>query len=148
MSGTLPSFCFLLFWLMKQIRLMLPWWTCIPCDETPQQEFWMSLPSVSPIRKLPQACYSYPPEGRQNENHNCRKLIKLITWTTALSNSLKLWAMPCGAAQDGQGWRVLTKSGPLEKGMANHFSSLAWRTHWRVWKVKKIGHWQMNSPGQ
>ena len=29
-------------------------------------------------------------EGRQNENHNHRKLIKLITWTTALSNSMKL----------------------------------------------------------
>ena len=28
-------------------------------------------------------------EGRQNEIHNHRKLIKLITWTTALSNSMK-----------------------------------------------------------
>ena len=26
----------------------------------------------------------------------------LITWTTALSNSVKLWAMPCRATQDGQ----------------------------------------------
>ena len=40
-------------------------------------------------------------EGRQNENHNHRKLIKLITWTTALSNSMKLWAMPWRATQDG-----------------------------------------------
>ena len=29
-------------------------------------------------------------EGKQNENHNHRKLIKLITWTTALTNSVKL----------------------------------------------------------
>ena len=29
-------------------------------------------------------------EGRQNENHNQRKLTNLITWTTALSNSMKL----------------------------------------------------------
>jgi len=44
----------------------------------------------------------YPPsEGRQSENHNHKKLIKLITWTTALSNSIKLWAMPCKATQDG-----------------------------------------------
>ena len=35
-----------------------------------------------------------------NENHNHRELIKLITWTTALSNLIKLWAMPCGATQD------------------------------------------------
>ena len=27
---------------------------------------------------------------------------------------------------DGSWWRVLTKCGPLEKGMANHFSTLAW----------------------
>ena len=32
-----------------------------------------------------------------NENHNHRKLIKLIT---ALSNSMKLWDMPCRATQD------------------------------------------------
>ena len=48
--------------------------------------------SVSPIRELPEA----------NENHNHRKLIKLIMWTTALSNSVKQWAMPCRATQDGQ----------------------------------------------
>ena len=29
---------------------------------------------------------------------------------------------------DGSCWRVLTKGGPLEKGMANHFSILALRT--------------------
>ena len=48
---------------------------------------------------------------------------------------------------DGSWWRVLTKWGPLEKGMANHFSILALRTPWTVWKGKKIGHWKMNSPG-
>ena len=34
------------------------------------------------------------------KTHSIRKLIKLITWTTALSNSMKLWAMPCRATQD------------------------------------------------
>ena len=41
-------------------------------------------------------------------------------------------------------WRVLTKRGPLEKGMANHFSILAMRIPRTVWKGKKIGHWKMN----
>ena len=36
----------------------------------------------------------------QNENHSHRKLSNLITWTTAVSNSMKLWAMPCRATQD------------------------------------------------
>ena len=33
-------------------------------------------------------------------------------------------------------WRVLTKHGPLEKGMANNFSILDLRTPWTVWKAK------------
>ena len=49
--------------------------------------------SISLIRKLPQASYVYPSEGRENENHNQRKLTKLVTWITVLSNSMKLWAM-------------------------------------------------------
>ena len=49
-----------------------------------------------------------PSEGRQTENHNHRKLTNLITWTTALANSLKLWAMPCRATQDG--WVMVESS--------------------------------------
>ena len=48
---------------------------------------------------------------------------------------------------DGSWWRVLTKCGPWEKGMANHFSILTLRTPWTERKGKKIGHWKMNSPG-
>ena len=36
------------------------------------------------------------------------KLTNLITWTTALSNSKKLWAMPCRATQDR--WVMLESS--------------------------------------
>ena len=35
-------------------------------------------------------------------NNNHRKLTKLIMWTTVLSNSLKLWAMPAKTTQDRQ----------------------------------------------
>ena len=45
---------------------------------------------------------------------------------------------------DRSWWTVLTKHGPLEKGMANHFSFLALRIPWTVWKGKKIGHWKIN----
>ena len=38
---------------------------------------------------------------------------------------------------DGSWWGVLTKCGPLEKGMANYFSILALRTPWTVWEGKK-----------
>ena len=57
---------------------------------------------------------SLPSEVRQNENHNHRKLINLILWTTALSNSKKLWAMLRWPPKtDGSWWRVLTKPDPL-----------------------------------
>ena len=54
------------------------------------------------------AFYSYPSKGRQNENHNYRKLTSLIPWTTALSNSVKLRAMPCRVTQDG--WVMVESS--------------------------------------
>ena len=45
-----------------------------------------------------QASHPSPSEGRQSENHSHRKLAKLITRTTALSNSMKLshalWGHP------------------------------------------------------
>ena len=95
---------------------------------------------VPNIRILPQASYPYPSKGTQNENHNHRKLTKLITWITALSNSMKLWAKP--PKTDGLWWRVLTKRDPLEKGMASHFSLLALR-----WKERKIqAHYKEDLP--
>ena len=49
------------------------------------------------------------------------------TRTIALSNSMKP-SQAHGATQDGGSWwRGLTECGPLEKGMANHFSILALR---------------------
>ena len=55
-----------------------------------QSKTQFSPQAVPPIKKLAQTCYPYPLEGRQNENHSHRKLIKLITWIQALSNSVKL----------------------------------------------------------
>ena len=51
-------------------------------------------------QKLPQASYPHTTEGRQNKNHNQRQLTKLISWITALSNLMKLWAMTWRATQD------------------------------------------------
>ena len=42
-------------------------------------------------------------------------------------------------------WRVLTICGPVEKGMANHFSIFTLRTPWTVWKAKRqdIERWTL-----
>ena len=120
----------------SHVQLLVTPWTAAyqapPSMEFPRQEYWSGVPL-----------------GRRNENHNHRKQTKLITWTTALSNSMKLWACHVRPPKmDGSWWRVVTKCSPLEKGMAKHFSILSFRTPWTVWKSKKIGHWKMNSPGQ
>ena len=73
-------------------------WPC-PTEQDP----------VFPTASLSQASYPHPSESRKNENHSHRKRTKLITWITALSNSIKLWAMPCRTTEDGSWWKILTK---------------------------------------
>ena len=65
-------------------------------------------PSQSFLSGNFQTSYPFPSEGRQTENHNQGKLTNLITWTTALSGSVKLWAMPGRATQDG--WVMVESS--------------------------------------
>ena len=50
---------------------------------------------------------SFPIRGQTEWKPQSQKLIKLITWTTALSNSMKLWTMPCRATQER---RVMVES--------------------------------------
>ena len=87
--------------------------------------------SVSPSVNLSHeeasiSLYPSPSEGTQIEKHNHRKLIKLITWTTSLSNSVN---MMYRARQSGQ---VMVESSEKTwytgEGNANHFSILALRT--------------------
>ena len=125
-------------WIKDFLSMAPPIWT------RPSIPLSLSIPSGSFHKPF----YPSPSEGRQTENYHHRKLTNIITWTTALSNSVKLWSMPCRATKMDRSWcRVLAKCGPLEKGMANHFSIPALRTSWTVWKDKKIWHWNMNSPG-
>ena len=74
------------------------YWTC-PCpSEQDPVSHSVSLSHQEAFIGL----LSYSIRGQRNWNHNHRKLNNLITWTTAFSNSMKLWAMPYRATQDGQ----------------------------------------------
>ena len=72
--------------------------------------------TVSPTMSLPSGSFHKPlillqqraDRLKQTESHNHRKLSNLITWTTALSNSMKLRAIPYGATQDG--WVMVESS--------------------------------------
>ena len=86
----------------------------------PSTENWIKylLSMALPIRTRPSfpLSQSFPSENfhkpliiihcRQNENHNHRKLTKLITWATALSNSRKLsnavWGHPRWMGHGGE----------------------------------------------
>ena len=66
----------------------------------------------------------------------------------SLSNSMKLWAMPRRTTQDRR-LMVVSSDKTWSPGEGNGKLLLyALRTPWTVWKSKKIGHWNMNSPGQ
>ena len=73
--------------------------------------------------------------GQTERKPQSQKLTKLITWIAALSNSMKLWAMPCRATQDG--WVTVESSDKIwstgeGNGMANYFSILGLRNQWTV----------------
>ena len=125
----------------QKIGLKIYWaWPC-PSEQDPAS------PTVSPSQKKASTCLlSLSLEGRQNENHNHRKLTKLITWNTVLSNSVKLWAKSYRATQDGQVMMESSdKHGLVEKGMENHSVFLPWEPHEQYEKAKKVWHWKMNS---
>ena len=94
-------------------------WVQLKHQPCPSTENWIKdlLSMASPIRARP--WFPHPMarpshqeastsllissiRGQTEWNHYHRKLTRLITWTTALSNSMKLWAMLCRATQDGQ----------------------------------------------
>ena len=59
--------------------------------------------------------------------------------TDHVDHSLVSFNETMSHAKTDRTWqRVLTKCGPLEKGMANRFRILALRTPWTVWKGKKM----------
>ena len=69
------------------------------------------------------------------------KITKMISWTTACVTLLNHEPCCIGPPKTGRSWwSVLAIHGPLEKGMANHFSILVLRSPWTVWKGKKVWH--------
>ena len=115
----------------------------------PRQSKLFPPQSVNPIRKLPSPSYPSPSECRQTENHNHRKLTSLITWTTALSNSMKLWAMPCRATQDGRVMVVISdKMWSTGEGHGKPLQYSCLENPMNSMKSQKIGHRKMKSPGQ
>ena len=76
-------------------------------------------------------------------------LLQCQDWVVSGQTTNREGAQPHPSADSwSKGLLSMAECGPLEKGMANHFSILALRTPWTVWKGKMIGFWKRNSPGQ
>ena len=66
-------------------------------------------PSVSlSHQKASTSLLPFSIRGQTDWNPQSQETNQLITWTTALSNSMKLWAMPCRTTQDG--WVIVESS--------------------------------------
>ena len=94
-----------------------------------------------PSRLFPQSCVSSGSSmvGLMVSSSKTVYAIPRYAAPTALSNSIKQKTHRIGPPKmDGSWWRVLTKHGPLEKGIANHLSILPLRTPWTVWKILAI----------
>ena len=93
--------------------------------------------------------WSDPIRGQTEWKPQLQTTNQLITWITALSNSVNMWAMPCRATQDRQ---VMAESSDKTRSTAEGNGELlqyfALRTPWTVWKCKKKWHLEMNSPGE
>ena len=106
-------------------------------------------PSFSLSQEASISLLSFSIRGQTYWKPQSQKTNRLITWTTALSNSVKPWTMPCRATQDdwfmGEISDKICSTGerndiPLQHSCLENTMA--------VWKGKKIGHWKMNSPGR
>ena len=81
----------------QKIGLKIYWaWSCPP-EQDP------AFPIANPFHQEASTSLSYSSiRGKTEWKPQSQKSTKLITWITALSNSMKLWAMPDRATQFGQ----------------------------------------------
>ena len=110
----------------------------------PSTENWIKdlLSMVPPIRTRPSLPHSqFLPLGSLHSpltyqrGDRMKTIITEPNWSHRSQPCLTQWnyETPCRPPKmDGTWWRVLTKHGPLEKGMANHFSIPGWRTPWTL----------------
>ena len=123
-------------WLRGKLGLVLMGGAILSKSLISYQEASISLLSLSIRRQT-----DWKPQS-QKTNQN-------VYVDHSLSNSMKLWAMPCRDTQDGQ---VMvessdkTRSTGEENGKPLQYSCL--ENPMNSMKRHKIGHWKMNSPGR
>ena len=125
-----------------EFELKVYWaWHCPPEQDLPHSQ---SLPSGTLHKPL---SLIYQRTDRKSKKYNPGA----SRTETTVTESEPKWShgsQPCEPLKaDGSWWGALTKRGPPEKGMADHFSILAFRTPWTVWRGKKDTTPEMSPPG-
>ena len=110
----------------QKIGLKIYWAWPHPSEQDPVS------PSVSlSHQEASKSLLFFSIRGQTDCKPHHRKLTNLITWTAALSDSMKLWAMPCRATQDG---RIMVESS--DKTWSTSIF-LPWEPHEQYEKAKR-----------
>ena len=119
--------------LQQKIGLKIYWAWPHPSEEDPVS------PSVSLSHQEASInLLSFSIRGKTEWKPQSQKLTNLITWTTTLSNSMKLWAMPCRATQDR--WVMVEssdKTWSTGEGSGKLLQYSCLENTWTVWKGKR-----------
>ena len=131
---------------LQHARLPCPSLTPRACSNSCLSSQWCHptiSPSASPFSPLP---LIFPSIGVfSNESVLCMRRTDSLHGQQPCLTQWNYEPLCVGPPKtDRSWWRVLTECDPLVKGMANHFSILALRTPWTVWKGKKIWHYRKN----
>ena len=125
------------------------WLKSCPAWPHPSEQDPVSLSVSLSHQEASISLLSFSIRGQTDWKPQSQKTNHLITWTTALSNSMKPWTMPCRAIQDdrfmGEISDKICSTGERNDKPLQHSCLENTMT---VWKGKKIGHWKMNSPGR
>ena len=116
----------------QKIRLKIYWEMFQPSEQDPVS------PTVSLFhQEASMSLLSLYIEGRETENHNHRKLTKMITWTTTLSKSIEIWTVP-------------NRANPRQMGHGGEFwqNVVYWRREWQPTSVFMLWNSMNSMKGQ
>ena len=92
-------------------------------------------------QSLPSGSFQNPLSHQRADRMKTAITENWSNWSHGAQPCLSQWNYePCRVRipkTDGSSWRVLTKRGPQEKGMADHFSTLPWEPHEQYEKAKR-----------
>ena len=114
-----------------------------------RQENWSGFPFPSPVDHILSelSTMTHPSwVALHSKAHSFIELDKAVVHVIRLVSFLWLWFSVCPPS-DGEGSEAYGSFLMGETDWGGNWVLFWWAGPWTVWKGKKIGHWNMNSPG-